>query len=159
DAGTGCGNSAPQVNTAGSSFLSASGISTYQLRLGGDLLNGATGTGSLAVSSRGASSQGHLPAVDANRNLVDGGVSPTNVSDFFNRASGNLGSETNSPWTVQAGTLLVTAGGVGGNTTGQNYAVFTGVGFPNDDQTVSATWVKTGTPTAQVNALVLRGSP
>jgi hypothetical protein len=159
DGGTGCGNSAPQINGAGSSFVSSSGISTYQLRLGGDALTGTTGTGTLAVSSRGSSTQGHLPTFDANSNLIDAGISPTNVSDFFNRASSNLGSESNSPWTVVAGTLLVTAGGVGGNTGGQNYAVFTGVGFPNDDQTASATWIKTGTPSSQVNSLVLRGSP
>jgi hypothetical protein len=159
DNGTGCGNGAPQINSAGSSFMSGSGISTYQLRLGGEPLTGTTGTGTLAVSSRGSSTQGRLPTFDANGNLIDAGISPTNVSDFFNRAAGNLGSETNSPWTVEAGTLLVTAGGVGGNTTGQNYAVFTGVGFPNDDQSVSATWIRSGTPSAQVNALVLRGSP
>ncbi|HEY6206822.1 MAG TPA: hypothetical protein VIW21_11710 [Chthoniobacterales bacterium] len=156
---TGCGNSAPGVSIAGSSFLSSTGLSTYQLRLNGDALTGTSGTGNIAATTRGSFVQGHIPTSDANNNIVDGGISPTNVSDFFNRAAGNLGSEPNSPWTVQAGTLLVTAGGVGGNTTSQNYAVFTGVGFPNDDQTVSATWVKSGTPATQNNVLTLRGSP
>jgi hypothetical protein len=100
-----------------------------------------------------------LPVLDANSNMVDAGIAPTNVTDYFNRAAGNLGSEPNSPWTVQAGTLLVTAGGVGGNSTSQNYAVFTGVGFPNDDQSVSAVWVKSGTPSVQNNVVTLRGSP
>ena len=133
--------------------------STYQLRLNGQLLTGTSGPSGVAATSRGSFVQGYLPAFDAHNNVADSGVSPTNVSDYFNRAAGNLGSESNSPWTIQAGTLLVIAGVVGGNTTGQNYAVFTGVSFPNDDQTVSATWVKTGTPSLQVNALTLRGSP
>jgi hypothetical protein len=38
-----------------------------------------------------------MPALDANSNIVDSGISPTNVSDFFNRAAGNVGSEPNSP--------------------------------------------------------------
>ena len=155
---SGCGNGAPNTSTAGSSFLSSTGLSTYQLRLSGSALNSTTGTGNLAATARGSYAQGHLPTFDANSNVVDSGVSPTNVTDFFNRPSGNLGSEANSPWTIEAGTLLVTGGGVGGNTGSQNYAVFTGVGFPNDDQSVSATWVKSGTPSVQVNALVLRGS-
>ena len=159
DTGTGCGNSAPQVNSAGSSFLSKNGVSTYQLRIGGNALNSTTGNANLIATGRGGFSQGHLGTFDANDNLVDAGVAPPAVSDYFNRSSGNLGTEPNSPWTMEAGTLLVTAGGVGGNTSGQNYAVFTGVGFPNNDQAVSATWVKSGTPTVQVNALVLRGSP
>jgi hypothetical protein len=154
----GCGNSAPSFSTAGSSSVSSAGVSTYQLRVNGTPLTGVTGTGGLAASSRGSSIQGHLPLFDANGNVIDAGISPTNVSDYFNRAAGNLGSEPNSPWTVESGTLLVTAGAVGGNTTSQNYAVFTGVGFPNDDQSVSATWVKTGSPSTQVNSLVLRGS-
>ena len=158
DSGTGCGNSAPQVSTAGSSFLSSTGLSTFQLRLNGSPLTATSGSNSIAATSRGSYVQGHLPTFDANGNLVDAGVSPTNVTDFFNRASGNLGSEPNSPWTIETGTLLVSAGGVGGNTGGQNYAVFTGVGFPNDDQSVSATWVKSGAPTVQQNVLVLRGS-
>lgn len=159
DSGAGCGNSAPQVNTAGSSFLSSTGVSTYQLRVGATPLNGTTGNANLIATGRGGFSQGHLATFDANDNLVDSGVAPPAVSDFFNRSSGNLGSEPNSPWTVEAGTLLVITGAVGGNTSGQNYAVFTGVGFPNDDQTVIATWVKSGTPSSQVNSLVLRGSP
>src|SRR5579863_2558550 len=154
----GCGNGAPNTSIAGSSFLASTGLSTYQLRLSGSPLTGTAGTGTLAATARGSYAQGHLPTFDANGNLVDSGVSPTNVTDFFNRASGNLGSEANSPWTIEAGTLLVTGGGVGGNTGSQNYAVFTGVGFPNDDQSVSATWVKSGTPSVQVAALVLRGS-
>lgn len=153
-----CGNSAPAINNAGSSSLSSSGLSTYQLRLNGAPLTGTTGAATVAATGRGSYNQGHLPTFDANGNLVDSGVSPTNVTDFFNRASGNLGSETNSPWTVTSGTLLVSAGGVGGNTSGQNYAAFTGVGFPNDDQSVSAVWVKTGTPTVQSNVLTLRNS-
>jgi hypothetical protein len=156
---SGCGNGAPNISSAGSSFLSSTGISTHQLRLNGDALTGTTGNGNLAASSRGSFSAGHLPVFDANSNVMDSGISPASVSDSFNRAAGNLGSETNSPWTVQAGTLLVTGGGVGGTTTSQNYAVFTGVGFPNDDQSVGATWVKSGTPSAQTNALTLRGSP
>src|SRR5215467_6769399 len=36
DTGPGCGNGAPHVNSAGSSFLSSSGVSTYQLRLGNE---------------------------------------------------------------------------------------------------------------------------
>jgi hypothetical protein len=159
DAGTGCGNSAPQVSSAGSSFLSSNGVSTYQLRLGGNSLNGTTGNANRIATGRGGFSQGHLETFDANNNLVDAGVAPPAVSDFFNRSSGILGTELNSSWTTEAGALLQTEGGVGGNTTSQNYAVFTGVGFPNDDQAVSATWVKSGTPTVQVNALVLRGSP
>lgn len=155
----GCGNSAPLINSAGSSILSNTGLSTYQLRLNGAPLTGTTGSGTLATSSRGSSVPGHLLTFDANGNLVDTGITPTNVTDFFNRASGNLGSEPNSPWTNQAGTLLVTAGGVGGNTGGQNYAIFTGVAFPNDDQSASATWVKSGAPTVQSNVLTLRGSP
>lgn len=39
DTGTGCGNSAPQVSSAGSSFLSSTGVSTYQLRLGGETIS------------------------------------------------------------------------------------------------------------------------
>jgi hypothetical protein len=39
DSGTGCGNSAPAVNTAGSSFISNSGISTYQLRVGSETIS------------------------------------------------------------------------------------------------------------------------
>jgi hypothetical protein len=156
---SGCGNSAPNISTAGSSILSSAGVSTYQLRLGGSALTGTSGSSNLAATSRGAFNQGHMLTLDANSNVMDSGISPTNVSDFFNRAAGNLGSEANSPWTIQAGTLLVTAGGVGGNTGSQNYAVFTGVGFPNDDQSVGATWVKTGTPSVQGNVLTLRGSP
>src|SRR5258708_31000191 len=125
----------------------------------GGALKGTSGTGTVAATSRGSFVTGALPVLDVTSNVVDGGISPTSVTDYFNRAAGNLGSETNSPWTVQAGTLLVTAGGVGGNSTSQNYAVFTGVGFPNDDQSVSAVWVKTGTPSVQGNALTLRGSP
>jgi len=158
DNGTGCGNSSPQVSTAGSTLLSGTGLSTYQLRLNGSALTGTSGNNPIAATSRGSFGQGHLPTFDANGNVVDSGVSPTNVTDFFNRASGNLGSEPNSPWTIEAGALLVTAGAVGGNTTGQNYAVFTAVGFPNDDQSVSATWVKSGTPIVQQNSLILRGS-
>jgi hypothetical protein len=149
----------PSNTSAGSSFVSGSGISTYKLQLNGAPLTGTSGSGTIAATSRGSFMQGHLPAFDANSNVVDSGVSPTNATDYFNRDAGNLGSEPNSPWTVQAGTLLVTAGAVGGNTTSQNYAVFTGVGFPNDDQSVSATWVKTGAPTTQNNVLTLRGSP
>jgi hypothetical protein len=156
---SGCGNSSPGVSIAGSSFLSSTGLSTYQLRLNGAALTGTLGSSSTAATARGSFVQGHLPTTDANSNIVDSGISPTNVSDFFNRAAGNLGSEPNSPWTIQAGALLVTGGGVGGNTTSNNYAVFTGVGFPNDDQTVSATWIKSGTPIVQSNALTLRGSP
>jgi hypothetical protein len=156
---TGCGNGAPNTSTAGSSFLSSTGLSTYQLRLNGAALTGTSGSGSLAATARGSYVQGHLPTFDANSNVVDSGVSPTNVTDFFNRAAGNLGSEPNSPWTIETGTLLVTAGGVGGNSGSQNYAVFTGVGFSNDDQSVSATWVVSGTPSVQGNALLLRGSP
>jgi len=159
DNGSICGTSTPKANSAGSTSLSSAGLSTYQLRLNGQLLTGTSGPSGVAATSRGSFVQGHLPAFDANNNVTDSGVSPTNVSDYFNHAAGNLGSESNSPWTIQAGTLLVIAGGVGGNTTGQNYAVFTGVSFPNDDQTVSATWVKTGTPSLQVNVLTLRGSP
>ena len=155
---SGCGNSSPNVSSAGSSALSSTGVSTFQLRLNGAPLTGASGTGTLAATARGSFVPGHLPTFDANGNVVDSGISPTNVTDYFNRAAGNLGSEANSPWTIQAGTLLVTAGGVGGNTGSQNYAVFTGVGFPNDDQTVSATWVKIGTPSVQNNVLTLRGS-
>jgi len=129
------------------------------LRLNGSPLTGTSGSGTAAATARGSFVQGHLPAFDASGNVVDSGVSPPTVTDYFNRAAGNLGSEPNSPWTIQAGTLLVTGGGVGGNTASQNYAVFTGVGFPNDDQTVSATWVKSGTPAVQSNLLTLRGSP
>ena len=149
----------PTVTSAGSSFVSASGVGTYKLMLNGAPLTGISGTGTIVATSRGSFVPGHLPEFDANSNVVDSGISPTNVSDYFNRAVGNLGSEPNSPWTIQAGTLLVTAGAVGGNTTSQNYAIFTGVGFPNDDQTVSAIWVKSGTPTTQNNVLTLRGSP
>jgi hypothetical protein len=154
-----CGVPTPNTSAAGSSFVSASGVGTYKLTLGGSSLTGTSGSGTLAATSRGSFVPGHLPVIDANSNVVDSGISPTNVTDYFNRAAGNLGSETNSPWTIQAGTLLVTAGAVGGNTSGQNYAVFTGVGFPNDDQSVSATWVKTGSPSVQNNSLTLRGSP
>jgi hypothetical protein len=154
-----CDNGHPTVNAAGSSILSSSGLSTYQLRLNGQLLTGTSGSSGMAATSRGSFVQGHLPTFDSNNNLTDTGVSPTSVSDYFNRADSNLGSEPNSPWTIESGTLLVTGGGVGGNTAGQNYAVFTGVGFPNDDQNVSAVWVKTGTPTLQNNVLTLRGSP
>src|SRR5258708_11144300 len=125
----------------------------------GGALKGTSGTGTVAATSRGSFVTGALPVLDVTSNVVDGGISPTSVTDYFNRAAGNLGSEANSPWTIQAGTLLVTAGGVGGNSTSQNYAVFTGVGFPNDDQSVSAAWVKTGTPSLQNNVLTLRGSP
>ena len=156
---SGCGNSSPNVSSAGSSFLSSTGLSTYQLRLNGAPLTGTSGSGTIVATSRGSFVQGHLPAFDANNNVIDSGVSPTNVSDYFNRAAGNLGSEPNSPWTVQSGALLVTAGGVGGNTTSQNYAIFTGVGFPNDDQTASAVLVKSGTPSLQNVVLTLRGSP
>ena len=154
-----CGVPSPNTSAAGSSFVSANGVGTYKLTLSGSPLTGTTGSGTLAATSRGSFVQGHLPVFDANSNLVDSGISPTNVTDYFNRSAGNLGSEPNSPWTIQAGTLLVTAGGIGGNTVSQNYAVFTGVGFPNDDQSVSATWVKSGTPTTQGNVLTLRGSP
>jgi len=156
--GSTCGNSQPSVSFAGSSEMASGGISTYRLRLNGAALTGISGSSSTAATARGTLNQGHLPVFDGNGNVIDSGISPSNVTDFFNRASGNLGSEANSPWTIESGSLLVTAGAVGGNSSGQNYAVFTGVGFPNDDQSVSATWVKSGTPTTQVNALVLRGS-
>src|SRR5262249_25098935 len=90
DAGTGCGNGAPQLSSAGSSFLSKNGVSTYQLRLGGRSLNGTTGNGNLIATGRGGFSQGHLGTFDANDNLADAGVAPPAVSDFFNRSSGDL---------------------------------------------------------------------
>jgi hypothetical protein len=62
--------------------------STYQLRLNGQLLTGPSG---VAATSRGSFVQGHLPVFDANNNVTDSGVSPTNVSNYFNRAAGNLG--------------------------------------------------------------------
>jgi len=94
----------------------------------------------VAATSRGSFVQGHLPAFDANNNVTDSAFRPRTflITSITLRQSGQ---RIEFSVTIQAGTLLVIAGGVGGNTTGQNYAVFTGVSFPNDDQTVSATWV------------------
>jgi hypothetical protein len=49
DVGTGCGESSPSVNVAGSSYISRSGITTHKLRISGEILT--------------ASPRGILPAV------------------------------------------------------------------------------------------------
>lgn len=182
-----CGNSNPNINAAGSSVLSSLGITTYRekavdasgFRVTKTPLNLTANRsqtypdkdGSFAILSAGQSistvpgtlaiqngpfNTDHVPFGDSSGRLIDG-VAPMAVYDSFNGANGPLTSH-NSNWFVQSGAIQINGNAAQGNSSGQNYAAYTGVSFPTDDQTAEIVYGKVSTAPSPSALVTVRQS-
>jgi hypothetical protein len=119
-------------------------------------VNFPNASGNVGLTSNSMTNPAHLFLTRSDGTIADSGVAPMSAYDSFNRPNGKL-QAGNVNWTVVTGAIDIASNVAVGNAVGQSVAVYTGVSWPTDDQTVRIT-LSSGTGPGASAAIRLRSS-